>query len=73
MINCLIVNDKIALMDSSITKINDKIAKEKSKNPKSRFIVKSYCDSDFRNSFEGSRKVLREYLEKCLVIKEFKC
>ena len=70
MIYCLIADNKIVCIDSSPAKINDKIAECKKKNPRTVFFTKSYCDMDFRNTFEGSREVLRKHIERCLIVKK---
>ena len=67
MIYVLIANDKIKIMSSSSAKINDKICELKKKDPNTRFITKSYDKMDFNNTFEGSRIVLRDYIEKGLI------
>lgn len=67
MIYVLIANDKIKLMSSSPAKINDKICELKKKDHNTRFITKSYSTMDFNNTFEGSRIVLRDYIEKGLI------
>jgi hypothetical protein len=67
MIHVLIANNKIKLMSSSPAKINDKICEIKKKNPKTVFITKSFNKIDFENSFNGSRIVLRDYIEKGLI------
>ena len=70
MIYCLIADNKLVRMSSSPAKINDKIAECKKKNPKCKFFTKSYCDMDFKNTFEGKREVLRNHIEKCLIMKK---
>ena len=67
MIHVLIANNKIKLMSSSPAKINDKICELKKKDPNTRFITKSYSTMDFNNTFEGSRVILRDYIEKSLI------
>ena len=69
MIHVLIANNKIKLMSSSPAKINDKICELKKKYPNTKFITKSYSTMDFNNSFEGSRIVLRDYIENSILIK----
>lgn len=68
MIHVLIANNKIKLMSSSPAKINDKICELKKNNPKTIFITKSFNKMDFENSFNGSRVVLRDYIEKGLIL-----
>ena len=68
MIHVLIANNKIKLMSSSPAKINDKICELKKKDPNTKFVTKSYDKMDFENTFNGSRIVLRNYIEKCLII-----
>lgn len=68
MIYVLIANDKIKIMSNSTTRINDKICELKKKDPNTRFITKSYSAMDFNNTFEGSRIVLRDYIEKSLIL-----
>ena len=70
MIYCLIADNKLVRMSSSPAKINDKIAECKKKNPKCKFFTKSYCDMDFKNTFEGSQKKLREHIEKSLIVRK---
>ena len=70
MIYCLIADNKLVKMSSSPASINDKIAECKKKNPRTVFFTKSYCDMDFRNTFEGSREVLRKHIERCLIVKK---
>ena len=72
MIYCLIANNKIVCIDSSPAKINDKICSIKKDNPKTVFFTKSYCDTDFKNTFEGSIEVLRNYINKCLILRSDK-
>ena len=67
MIHVLIANGRIKLMSSSPAKINDKICELKKKDPNTIFITKSYDKMDFENTFNGSRIVLRNYIEKCLI------
>ena len=67
MIHVLIANNKIKLMSSSPAKINDKICELKKKDPNTKFITKSYDKMDFENTFNGSRIVLRNYIEKGLI------
>ena len=67
MIYVLIANDRIKLMSSSPAKINDKICELKKKDPNTIFITKSYSTMDFNNTFEGSRVILRNYIEKALI------
>lgn len=67
MIYVLIADKKIKLMESSPSRINDKICELKKKDPNTRFITKSYDKMDFENTFEGSRIVLRNYIEKSLI------
>jgi hypothetical protein len=70
MIYVLIANNKIKMINTSQVKINEKICEIKKNNPKTIFITKSFNKMDFENSFNGSRIILRDYIEKCLVIKE---
>ena len=67
MIHVLIADKKIKLMSSSPAKINDKICELKKKDHNTRFITKSYSTMDFNNTFEGSRVILRDYIEKSLI------
>ena len=67
MIHVLIADKKIRLMSTSPAKINDKLCELKKKNPNTKFITKNYSTMDFENTFEGSRIVLRNYLEKCII------
>jgi hypothetical protein len=67
MIYVLIANNKIKLMSSSPAKINDKICELKKKYPNTKFTTKSYSTMDFNNTFEGSRIVLSDYIEKSLI------
>ena len=67
MIHVLIANNKIKIMSNSTTRINDKICELKKNNPKTVFITKSFNKIDFENSFNGSRIVLRDYIEKSLI------
>ena len=68
MIHVLIADKKIKLMSTSPASINDKICELKKKDPNTIFITKSYDKMDFENTFNGSRIVLRNYIEKCLII-----
>ena len=70
MIYVLIADNKIKMIDTSPVKINEKICSLKKINPKTIFITKSFNKMDFENSFNGSRVVLRDYIEKSLIIKE---
>ena len=70
MIYALIANNKIKMINTSPVKINEKICEIKKNNPKTVFITKSFDKMDFENSFNGSRVVLRDYIEKSLVIKD---
>ena len=70
MIYVLIANNKIKMINTSPVKINEKICEIKKNNPKTIFITKSFNKMEFENSFNGSRIVLRDYIEKSLVIKE---
>ena len=70
MIHVLIANNKIKMINTSPVKINEKICEIKKNNPKTIFITKSFNKMDFENSFNGSRIVLRDYIEKSLIIKE---
>ena len=67
MIYVLIADKKIKLMEISPSRINDKICELKKKDPNTKFITKNYSTMDFENTFEGSRVVLRNYLEKCII------
>ena len=67
MIHVLIADKKIKLMSTSPASINDKICELKKKDPNTIFITKSYDKMDFENTFNGSRIVLRNYIEKCLI------
>ena len=69
MIYVLIANNKIKMINTSPVKINEKICEIKKIDPKTIFITKSFNKMDFENSFNGSRIVLRDYIEKSLVIK----
>ena len=51
-------------MSSSPAKINDKICELKKKDPNTKFVTKSYDKMDFENTFNGSRIVLSNYIEK---------
>ena len=70
MIHVLIADNKIKMINTSPVKINEKICEIKKNNPKTVFITKSFNKMDFENSFNGSRVVLRDYIEKSLIIKE---
>ena len=70
MIYVLIANNKIKMINTSTVKINEKICEIKKNNPKTIFITKSFNKMDFENSFNGSRIVLRDYIEKSLIIKD---
>ena len=70
MIYVLIANNKIKMINTSTVKINEKICSIKKIDPKTVFITKSFDKMDFENSFNGSRIVLRDYIEKSLIIKE---
>ena len=70
MIHVLIANNKIKMINTSPVKINEKICEIKKDLPKTVFITKSFDKMDFENSFNGSRIVLRDYIEKSLIIKE---
>ena len=70
MIYVLIADNKIKMINTSPVKINEKICEIKKNNPKTIFITKSFNKMEFENSFNGSRIVLRDYIEKSLVIKE---
>ena len=69
MIHVLIANNKIKMINTSPVKINEKICEIKKDFPKTVFITKSFNKIDFENSFNGSRIVIRDYIEKSLVIK----
>lgn len=68
MIYVLIANNKIKMINTSPVKINEKISEIKKNEPKTVFITKSFDKMDFENSFNGSRVVLRDYIEKSLII-----
>lgn len=70
MIYVLIANNKIKMINTSPVKINEKICEIKKDLPKTVFITKSFNKMDFENSFNGSRVVLRDYIEKSLIIKD---
>ena len=70
MIYVLIANNKIKMINTSLVKINEKICEIKKNNPKTIFITKSFNKMEFENSFNGSRVVLRDYIEKSLIIKD---
>ena len=70
MIYVLIANNKIKMINTSTVKINEKICEIKKNNPKTVFITKSFNKMEFENSFNGSRIILREYIEKSLIIKD---
>ena len=70
MIHVLITDNKIKMINTSPVKINEKICEIKKDFPKTIFITKSFNKMDFENSFNGSRIVLRDYIEKSLVIKD---
>lgn len=71
MIYVLIANNKIKMINTSPVKINEKICEIKKDFPKTVFITKSFNKMDFENSFNGSRVVLRDYIEKSIVIKGY--
>lgn len=68
MIYVLIANNKIKMINTSPVKINEKICSLKKINPKTVFITKSFNKMDFENSFNGSRIILRDYIEKSLIL-----
>ena len=68
MIYVLIANNKIKMINTSPVKINEKICEIKKDSPKTVFITKSFNKMDFENSFNGSRVVLRDYIEKSILI-----
>ena len=68
MIYVLIANNKIKMINTSTVKINEKICEIKKIDPKTVFITKSFDKMDFENSFNGSRIVLRDYIEKSILI-----
>ena len=68
MIHVLIADNKIKMINTSPVKINEKICEIKKNNPKTIFITKSFNKMDFENSFNGSRIVLRDYIEKSILI-----
>ena len=70
MIYVLIANNKIKMINTSTVKINEKICSLKKIDPKTIFITKSFNKMDFENSFNGSRIILRDYIEKSLIIKD---
>ena len=70
MIYCLIADNKLIHINTSAAKINDKIICCKISNPKSKIMVKTFSDMDFKHTFEGKREVLRKYIEKCLIVKK---
>jgi len=70
MIYVLIANNKIKMINTSPVKINEKICEIKKDFPKTVFITKSFNKMDFENSFNGSRVILRDYIEKSLIIKD---
>ena len=67
MIYVLIANNKIKMINTSTVKINEKICEIKKNNPKTVFITKSFNKMEFENSFNGSRIILREYIEKSIL------
>ena len=67
MIYVLIANNKIKMINTSTVKINEKICSIKKIDPKTVFITKSFDKIDFENSFNGSRIILREYIEKSIL------
>ncbi len=68
MIYVLIANNKIKMINTSPVKINEKICEIKKDFPKTIFITKSFNKMEFENSFNGSRVVLRDYIEKSILI-----
>lgn len=68
MINVLICDCKILLIDSSITKAKLKLKELKNRNA----YIKSISKNEFENGFNSSRKLLREYLEKCFALSNMK-
>lgn len=68
MINVLICDCKILLIDSSITKVKLKLKELKNRNA----YIKSISKNEFENGFNSSRKLLREYLEKCFALSNMK-
>ena len=70
MIYVLIANNKIKMINTSPVKINEKICEIKKDFPKTVFITKSFNKMDFENRFNGSRIILRDYIEKSLIIKD---
>lgn len=68
MIYVLIANNKIKMINTSPVEINEKICEIKKDFPKTVFITKSFNKMDFENSFNGSRVVLRDYIEKSILI-----
>ena len=56
------------MIDTIQVKSNEKICEIKKNNPKTIFITKSFDKMDFENSFNGSRIVLRDYIEKSILI-----
>ena len=70
MIYVLIANNKIKMINTSPVKINEKICSLNKINPKTIFITKSFDKMGFDKSFNGSRVILSDYIEKSLIIKE---
>ena len=68
MIYVLIANNKIKMINTSPVKINEKICEIKKDFPKTVFITKSFNKMEFENSFNGSRIVLRDYIEKSILL-----
>ena len=67
--NVLILDDKIYL-DTHKTILEEKAVKAKKSNPDTKIKWFFLSKMDYENSFEGKRKVLRNHIEKLIMLEK---
>ena len=65
--NVLILDNKIYI-DTSKAKLAEKLCTAKKKNPHVKIKQFTMSQMDFNNSFEGKREVLKNYIEKLIIL-----
>ena len=65
--NVLILDKKI-YVDTHKTILEEKAVKAKKNNPRIKIKWLFFSTMDFNNSFEGKREVLKNYIEKLIIL-----
>ena len=63
----LILDNKIYI-DTHKTILEEKAVKAKKKDPKIKIKWLFFSGMDFNNSFEGKREILKNYIEKLIIL-----